>query len=223
MAMIWLGIVIVGLVGLITFVGGARGVGRRRVASGGAGLVFGAVLLMGVGLAALVGLNLQTYNRLSYEQKVADISFVQTGPRAYMATVTVPPSEKSDTETVTEYALVGDEWRMDARVLKFHPWANVAGLDAVYKLDRLQGRYADVASEQNAPRAVHALSSNAGLDVYELARGRAKDLNAVDASYGSSVYLPMVDAGAYEVKLTQSGLVARPTNEAAEEAARDWR
>ena len=50
-------------------------------------------------------------------------------------------------------------------------------------------------------------------------RGRA--LN-IDTSFGSGVYLPMADGAEYEVTLTQSSLVARPVNPAANAAVARW-
>jgi hypothetical protein len=44
----------------------------------------------------------------------------------------------------------------------------------------------------------------------------------VDALYGSATYLPMVDGALYEIKVSQSGLLARPLNQAAREAVGSW-
>jgi hypothetical protein len=40
--------------------------------------------------------------------------------------------------------------------------------------------------------------------------------------YGSATYLPMSDGALYEIKVSQSGLVARPMNQAAREAVSGW-
>ena len=44
-------------------------------------------------------------------------------------------------------------------------------------------------------------------------------VDAVDTLYGGGAYMPMADGAEYEVWITQSGLVARPTNEAARQAS----
>ena len=41
----------------------------------------------------------------------------------------------------------------------------------------------------------------------------------VDTLYGSGAYMPMADGARYEVRITQNGLIARPTNEVAAEAS----
>ena len=107
-------------------------------------------------------------------------------------------------------------------MLKWHPPANLLGLDAQYRLERLSGRYADVADETSRPRTAHDLADEPGLDVWTLARRHSGWLPLVDASYGSATYLPMADGARFSVSLPQSGLIARAENPAAREAAADW-
>lgn len=115
----------------------------------------------------------------------------------------------------------GDEWRLEARVLKWKPWANVMGLDAQYRLDRLSGRYAETQDELNAERSVYDIrpAPSRGLDLWSWARRTGNYASLVDTPYGSGAHMPMADGARYEVRITQSGLVARPTNEIAAAAA----
>ena len=117
-------------------------------------------------------------------------------------------------------------------MLKWKPWANVLGLDAQYRLDRLSGRYHDTTQEISAVRSVHDLSGRPApkdrewwdLDAFEVARKYSRHVDAVDTLYGSGVYMPMANGARYEVWLTQSGLIARPANEVANAAsAGGWR
>jgi hypothetical protein len=57
------------------------------------------------------------------------------------------------------------------------------------------------------------------VDLWGFAREFTKYAPLVDTLYGSGAYMPMVDGGRYEVRITQNGLIARPTNEVAAEAA----
>jgi hypothetical protein len=110
------------------------------------------------------------------------------------------------------FTLNGDEWQLDARVLKWRGWANVLGLDAQYRLERLSGRYRDIEQERNAPRSVYALSDNPGIDLWTWTIDHPTWLPFVDAVYGSATYLPMADGARYRVNMSQSGLLARPMN-----------
>jgi hypothetical protein len=163
-----------------------------------------------VGLGVAVALNLRTYARLTHEEPVAELSFEASGPQRWHATLTtVSDLSKRKLE------LAGDEWQLDARVLKWRGWANVLGLDARYRLERISGRYRDIAQERTAPRSVYALGEAETFDLWSLANQYPDWLPIVDAVYGSATYLPMADGATYEVALTPSGLIARPQNAAA--------
>jgi hypothetical protein len=164
-------------------------------------LLASALLLFGIAS------NLHTYSRLTHEQPVALLAFEQTGEQRYRATLIRRPSGE-----VWKMSLSGDEWQIDARVLKWKAWAQLLGLDAQYRLERISGRYRDVGQERSAPRSVHELSDARGIDLWALAQARPRWLPFVDAIYGSAAYLPMADGAHYEVRLAQSGLVARPTD-----------
>ncbi len=167
-----------------------------------------------VGLGVAVALNLRTYARLAHEEPVAELSFEARGPQRWRATLTTVSdlSKRS-------FDLAGDEWQLDARVLKWRGWANVLGLDARYRLERVSGRYRDIAQERSAPRSVYALGEEPALDLWSLASQYPDWLPFVDAVYGSATYLPMAEGATYEVSLTQSGLIARPQNAAARAAS----
>jgi hypothetical protein len=180
-------------------------------------LLGGAAVLLVALAAVLLGFDLQTYRRLSYEHPVAIILLNQTGDHSFDATLIEPPSSA---QTIP---LKGDEWRIEARVLKWKPWANVFGLDSRYRLTRLAGEYADAAAEQTAPRAVHDLGSAAiGGDLARVARS-VRRIGLVDTLYGSAALMPMANGAEYQIWLTQSGLVVRPMNNAATKAVADWR
>jgi hypothetical protein len=188
----------------------------RLIAATGSGLM-GIVLLVVAGLLFVVSLNLHTYNRLTHEQPVAEIVFEGRGPQRYRATLAQVPSGE-----MQMFMLAGDEWQLDARVLKWKGWANLLGLDAQYRLERVSGRYRAIDQERNDERTVYALSENPGVDVWTLSVDNPRWLPFVDAIYGSATYLPMADGARYEVAITQSGLIARPMNETAKAAAGSW-
>lgn len=205
------------LLGLLCLLLAAVQLRRRRLfLSLSQGLL--AVLLLGGAIVLLLlGTNLQTYQRLTYEQPVAQLSFTQLGPQQYRARVRLP-----DRDQGFRFQLDGDEWQLDARVIKWRPPANLLGLDARYRLERLSGRYRDLHQQRERPQSVYGLAANEGLDVWETLRGMQRYLDWVDTYYGSAAYLPMADGARFEVVLTQTGVVARPLNEAAEQAVRGW-
>ena len=210
--------VIVGGAGLLLFALGVARLRRLRVVAGCGHCTIGATLTA-VGVAGgAVAFNLHSYERLTHERPVAEIRFVEEAPRRYTALL-----YPADSERVERYSLNGDEWQLDARILKWTGPAVLGGLDSYYRLDRISGRYQDVASERGLERSVHDLANGGGLDLWQVAREHGRWLPWVDTVYGSATYLPMRHEARFQVMVTQSGLLARPLNEPAVEALEGWR
>jgi len=222
----WIPPALVGLVGLVVALGGLGWAFRGRPLNGVLGLAVGVALVAVAGAAALLGLDVLGYNRLTYERPVATIELHNKGPRLFEAILAQPPGPEHPAGSAQTYLIHGDDWRIEARVLKWKPWANVLGLDSQYQLDRLSGRYEDTESELHAERSVYDLRPAASqrVDLWKLARRYGKRWPGVDTLYGSAAYMPMADGAKYEVWITQSGLIARPANTVANQAtATGWR
>ena len=158
-----------------------------------------------------------TYERLTHEQPAVELALKRVGDRHYQAKLTYPST------LVKDYELLGDEWQVDARLLKWKGLANLMGFDTVYRLERISGRYTDIAKEKTAPRTVHALVPPDNVDVWELARRGREYTPWIDALYGSATFVPMADGAVYQVVVSQSGVMARPLNQAARQAVGGWK
>ena len=215
---IWVkvGIIVFAALGVILFILGIQRVWRRRVVAGSFEGLVGLLLLAIAALMATISINLYTYDRLTHESKIAEISFREIGPQHFRAVVTF----KNKGEILD---LRGDEWQIDARVLKWHGLAVVIGFDTLYRLDRLSGRYRDIGKERTGLRTVYGLSEEQGLDLWMTARRYARWIPWVDAVYGSATYMPMVDGASYTVSVSSTGLLARPSNAIAGKAVGGWR
>src|SRR5215217_2296842 len=154
----WIAPTVVGLLGLVLLLKGLGALFRGRVSGGLVGGIVGSGFLAAAVIAALLALDVQTYARLTYERPVATIMTRQLGPQYFEATVIQADRGQNMPAATNLYPLHGDEWRIEAQVLKWKPWANVLGLDTQYRLDRLSGRYQSTEQEINAERSVHPLS-----------------------------------------------------------------
>ena len=118
---------------------------RLQLVRGTLFFLSGAIVLLVAAVVALVAANLYTYARLTHEQEAARVSMRQLGERHYVVSVQpkgAPPRH---------FELRGDEWQIDARVLKWRAMGNLLGFDTVYRLERLSGRYGNVAAERVEP------------------------------------------------------------------------
>jgi hypothetical protein len=204
------------LTGILFLAAAMRRMRRGRALSGtltgGAALV---LILLSV-CAALIAVNLRTYQRLSHEQPAGELQLTRTGDRQFEAVLTYPDGRRES------FALLGDEWQADARVLKWQALGNLIGFDTVYRLERIGGRYTRVEDERSRARTVYALHPPQRIDLWEFLQRHHAWVPWVDALYGSATFLPMADGALYELKVSQSGLVSRPLNQAARDAVGNW-
>lgn len=193
-----------------------RNLRRRRLLRAGGSATFCAAS----GALGTAGILLFTsylgYERLTAEQLVGVIEFSQSAPEEYTARLMI------DGQLDRLLTLRGDEWQLDARVVTWQPPATILGLEPVYQLERLSGRYSSIDREQTESRTVHGLAEERPLDLWSLARKFPKWTPGVDAFYGTATYLPMADGARFRVTLSRDALVARPINDSARQAVGGW-
>ena len=178
----------------------------RGVARLGAGVVsffLALALLAGGALCAVVAVGIQGYRALTREDLAATVYTTPLGPQSFEARIVLPDGSEAN------YRLSGDQFAVEARILKWHPWANLLGLHTAYELDRVTGRYERIEDEQQRPRTVFPLSPAHRVDLFAW-RARLPWLApVVDAEYGSSTFTRADRAASYEVRVSTTGLLVR--------------
>ncbi|MFQ6005020.1 MAG: hypothetical protein ACE5OQ_05890 [Woeseia sp.] len=164
----------------------------------------------------LLALSYYGYDRLTAEKVISTIQFRQTGPDEFEARLMIAG------ESDRLYPLRGNEWQLDARLVNWKPPATILGLDPVYRLERLSGRFSEIDRERREARTVHALSPESLLDVWTIARRFPLLTPGIDAYYGTATYVPMADGARFKVSLSRDALIARPANVSAEKALGRW-
>src|SRR5881628_778707 len=180
---------------------------RRKSWLGGA--MRGVLGLLFFALAALFGMitiGIQGYRALTYEEVAATVRTEPVAPQRFRATITLPDRR------LAMYELAGDAFYVDAHVLKWHPWASLLGLRTVYELDRVAGRYNSIADERARPHTAYELARSKPVDLFFIARRRLLG-PLVDAEYGSATFVAATQAQTFEVRVSTTGLLARPVRE----------
>lgn len=167
---------------------------------------FTSLLFGAMALALLLASNLYTYNRLTAEAPIAELRFRQVAPQQYEATIAY-----GDFCHERQFLLHGDQWRLDAQFLKWRPWANLLGFDAMYRIERLGGRYGSAIEENAGQHLVHELHAAERIDLPAILTSYSGPFSPVDTLYGSSVYDAMHEDQLYRVYRGQSGLLVRST------------
>jgi hypothetical protein len=165
-------------------------------------LVGSAMLAAGIAVWTLA-FGIQGYRALTREEVAAVIAIAPLGPQRFEARVRLPDGREQ------RFTLAGDEVYVDAQILKWKPAANLLGLHTAYQLDRIAGRYRDLAQEQGAKRTVDSLATPRTVDLFDLRRRYAVLAPVVDAEYGSATFVAAGEARQIEIRISTSGLMAR--------------
>jgi len=155
---------------------------------------------------SLVGSNVLTYHRLTYEKPIASLHVEQLDKQQYRVELLL-----LDNCHKTSYVLQGDEWQVDARIIKWYGWANILGLDTSFQLDRISGRYQNINQQRTNLPTVFALEARPEYDLWALKK-KHQWLPWLDAEYGQSTFLAMKKNQSYQLSMTQSGMIAREKN-----------
>ncbi len=189
---------------------------RKRLFSSALWSMQSVVFLSAFLLVLLTFSNLHTYQRLTHESVVADVYVRKLEPKKFQLSLSFSESDQDQ----HYYVLQGDQWQLDARILKWKGWANLIGLDSFYQLVRLSGRYEDIDQARSNQPSMHDLSTPVrGLDLWKMKRLLNDKVGFVDTLFGQGVFMPMLDGAHYQVSIGQFGLITRPVNDIARSAS----
>lgn len=165
--------------------------------------LFALLLIISGALFAVIGLSISAYKSLTNEQLAANIHIEEVSPQNYLASLS------TDDGIVKNFKILGDQFYIDAKIIKWHYLTNALGFKTVYQLDRLGGRYIDIEQEQSEPRSLYKLEESLSFDLFELQKRFPILQKLVDAKYGSASYLEAKDDTNYQVLVSTTGLLIR--------------
>ncbi|MPS80388.1 MAG: hypothetical protein E2591_20160 [Achromobacter sp.] len=209
---ILLGAVVVLLPGLVMLLGrgGPRDErGRKIFQFRPVRRLFGLMLVLLGCVSGLLALSLVQFFRLTSDESVARVEVRQQAEGQFQVT--------TDAQGIgpKQYVLYGDQWQIDARVVRWKLPALMAGVPPLYRLERLSGRYSDAAREASATRSVHSLDDWPAPDLGSLKKSFPNWFPVVDVQFGSGAYMPLFDGAKYQVFMDPRGaLFIRPDGQA---------
>lgn len=173
------------------------------------------MLLIAV-LMGLLAAALQRYRPWLEGALIAEVAIVQRGAQQFEATLSLPGHSPQ------RFGLHGDQWQIDVRLLRWKLPGALLGAPRIYRIDRLSGRFADVDQARSTLPSVHALGTPDEWDAFQLKRRLAGWMPLLDADYGSSAYLPMIDGTRFHVAVGDvGGIVVRPADAESLQRLRD--
>lgn len=217
MSLIWIVLPAISFVlSLILLFAGFAKLANLKPFAGVSRLAFGSGFFALAVVIGLIGTNLQTYARLTYERPVATIKFsaVPDQTDTYRADVVFSDGQTLLQADGTAPVFRGNEWQIGAKVIKFKPMANILGYDSIYRLEHMRSldamQFSSEAVTEGKVDGIKIVETEPGIDVGGLAAKYGSQFG-IDAEYGSATYQPMGDGYEYEVSITQDALIARPS------------
>lgn len=175
----------------------------RRLVTGSTALLAGLLWTALAALAVTLGAGLAGYRALTREDLALTVLVTPLADGHFLADARFPEGRAASWE------LAGDQLYVDARILKWHSVANLLGLHTSYELDRIGGRYIDIAQERTAPRTIFELGTPKRFDLFAWIKRKTWMAPFVDAEYGSASFIDITDAAIYEVRVSTTGLLIR--------------
>ncbi|MEJ2621577.1 MAG: hypothetical protein P8163_15330, partial [Candidatus Thiodiazotropha sp.] len=174
--------------------------------------VLGSALLLTASLFTLLLFNVHTYVQLTKEVDLVEIEVTDSSESGAELKLSY------DGKT-TIYRITADEWRLDARFIKWKPWFTLFGKAPIVRLESIGGRNH---RHSKGRQESYQLTDNS-LKLDELLSYLTDKFGVLDTMYGSSVYMPMQKGARYLVSATHSGLIARPINSQGRRAVNNWK
>lgn len=175
-----------------------------RWLSGGTSVLFAVTLLALAALAGTIVVATRGYRALTHEELAATVKTEPLPRQHFRATLIMPGGR------LAMYDLSGDAFYVDAYIVKWHPLVNILGLRAAYELDRVAGRYNDVADERARPHTVYSLARPKLFTMFRLVRDLPLLAPLVDAKYGSATFTAAGRPATFDVLVSTTGLLIRP-------------
>jgi hypothetical protein len=185
---------------------------KRSVISATVNGLFGLFILLIATIFTLLLMNVQTYVQLTKEIDLVEIEVTDVSTNG--AHLKLSYGGKTTTHLIN-----ADEWRLDARFIKWKPWFTLFGKEPIVRLESLSGR-----NQKITPGAGQIFQlADDSMNSDELFSYLTDKFGLLDTMYGSSVYMPMQRGARYLVSATHSGLIARPVNSQGRSAVNNWK
>lgn len=212
MSPIWLIVVLLAILAILLAIATVRSLRNRRILGGTVSLLVALLLGTAAALTGTLAWSFASFEALTREAVAATVRLepIEGTEARFRAHVRIPGEDERTVE------LAGDQVFVEARIVKWHPWATAIGLPTAYQLDRIGGRYRSIDDEQTRPRTVVALAPDGprlASDVFDALADRPWLAPLVDARYGSGTFVAAEAASTIEVRVSASGLLARPLSD----------
>lgn len=196
--------IVCAVLGIAFFIAGLAALRRGRLLKLAGNFTFGLLLVTVAAALGALAFATRGYQALTREEVALVVRTEPVAAQRFNAHIRF-----SDGRTTT-LSLAGDQFYLDAHILKWKPLVNIFGLHTAYELDRAAGRYSKLEEERRGARTVYALAPARPIDIFELRQRYALLAPLLDAEYGSATFIAADRPRTYEVRVSTTGLLVRP-------------
>ena len=189
---------------LVLFVGSLK---KKKYFGAARDFVFAFLMLTLSLLFGVISFSIQGYNALTKEELAATVEVQPVTRQSFSVKIIFPDGD------TREYDLEGEEFYIDAHILKWKSVANLFGLHTFYELDRVSGRYTDIEDETNKKRTVYSLAKEKVINIFKLRLDYPFLSFLVDAQYGSATFINVNEHKKLNVFVSTTGLLIRDAEE----------
>ncbi|GGY82163.1 multidrug transporter [Marinobacter zhanjiangensis] len=157
-----------------------------------------------------VAMELRHYQALSHMETVGSLSVEAVGEQTWRVRLDQPGA------SAQSWTINGDEWQLDARIIRFGGPFGWLGVKPGYRLEHISGRYRSREAERNGNHRVGIVGDQSWPDLWQL--DQTWNLPFLKGTLGSASYRPLRDGARYDIRLSSGGLVTVPVNEEARSA-----
>jgi hypothetical protein len=175
-------------------------------------LILLALLISSAISLLFAGFFMQSYQRFTREIPVAEVR-VSPAPEPETFYLTLIRMDQKGEQAVSEYLIHGDQWMIEADIIKWDNWLTFLGLDTRYRLTRLRGRYRETDAERSKPASVYALDPREKHPLWSHLYDTGHALPFISAVYGNAVYQYGQKTRQFLLYVTNSGLLIRIKHE----------
>ncbi len=194
------------LLALIFFIKMIGGIRKGRMFSSSTCCLTTLLMLTAAALLATISIATHGYQALTREELAATVNIDPLGKQRFKARVILADGSEQS------FILAGDQFYVDAHILKWKSLANIFGLHTSYELDRVGGRYLTLQDEITRERTVYSLSNNKPLNMYDLRRKFAVFAPLLDTDYGSATFINSNRPQEYKLLVSTTGLLIRKSD-----------
>lgn len=166
------------------------------------------LLLISSSVALLfLGAFIQSYTAFTHREFAATIHCTPVPGTEDMMILELVTSESPTSALIRRYRLRGQQWTIEGHILKWDDWLNFLGLQTMYKLTRVRGRYLRADDEMNKPATVYSLVANEEDSRWRWLYEYGARLPFVQAVYGNTVFTFPSETKSFTIYVTTSGFM----------------